>query len=323
LAPLGACDDNASEEADDRPSEETREAYRLSDENAAKVGGELVAANTDFAVEMFKSLILESEGENVIYSPVSISVALAMTMNGAVDETFDGMQDALSFTGMTMDDVNEQFQSLLSSLEHADEDVVLTLANSIWLTDYPVEESFIETVEAWYQSGVHDADSPDSINAWIEEKTGGRITDMIDEFPPNLVMYLINAIYFKGAWTTMFDKENTHTAAFTKADGASVDVDMMAFNKVTEYTAYSNEQVTGIRLSYGRDKIAFYAFAPSEMDIDTSIDDFLYTLDGESLTAALEAFAPMELGGVRLPKFKIEYEKELDGILKAFGMEAA
>jgi serine protease inhibitor len=323
LTLLAACDDNATDKGDEGPSQETVEAYLLSDENAAKVGAELVEANTNFAVRMFKSLAEEHPGENIVYSPVSVSVALAMTMNGAVDETFDGMQEALSFTGMTTEEINQQFQSLLLSLEHADEDVVLTLANSIWLADYPVEESFIDTVEEWYMSGVFDADSPETINAWIEEKTGGRITDMISEFPPNLVMYLVNAIYFKGAWTTMFDKENTYTAAFTKSDGTSVDVDMMAFNETTEYTAYSNDQVTGIRLSYGRDKIAFYAFVPSEMDIEAGIDDFLGTLDGGSLTTALEAFAPMELGGVRLPKFKIEYEKKLDDILRAFGMEAA
>jgi serine protease inhibitor len=322
LVLVAGCNDGAVE-ADDGPSEETLAAYRLSDENAAKVESELVDRNTDFAVAMFKSLALESEGENIVCSPVSVSVALAMTLNGAVDETFDGMQQALSLAGMTMEDINQQFQSLLLSLEHADEDVVLTLADSIWLADYPVEEPFVDTVEEWYLSGVYDADSPGAINAWIEEKTGGRITDVIDELPPNLVMYLVNAIYFKGAWTTTFDEEDTHTAVFTRTDGVGVDVDMMALNEMTEYTAYSDGQVTGVRLPYGRGKIAFYAFAPSEMESDATIDDFLGTLDGETLTAALGAFAPVELGGVRLPRFKIEYKRELDDILKALGMEAA
>lgn len=322
-AALAACGgDGSSDDVEDGPTEETLQIYRLSDENAAKVGGELVAGNTDFAVRMLKALAQEGGG-NVFCSPVSISVALAMTMNGAVDDTFDGMQEALSLTGMTLEDINGQFQSLLLSLEQADEDVTLTLANSIWLAGYPVEESFVETVEEWYLSGVYDADSPESINAWIEDKTGGRITDMISELPPDLVMYLVNLIYFKGAWTTMFDEEDTFTAVFTKADGAGVDVDMMAFNETAEHTAYSNGQVMGVRLPFGRDKIAFYAFAPSEMESEAGIDEFLEALDGEGLDAALEAFAPMELGGVRLPKFKIEYEKKLDDILKSFGMEAA
>jgi serine protease inhibitor len=328
---LASCDDGTSsgsndgtsKESDAGPSEETLELYLLSDENAAKVGGALVEANTDFAVRMFKSLVEEHPGENVIYSPVSVSVALAMTMNGAVDETFDGMQEALSFTGMTMEDINQQLQSLLLSLEHADEDVVLSLANSIWLNPgYPVKQSFVDTVESWYSSDVFEADTPDTLNAWIEEKTGGHITKMITEFPVDLVMYLVNAIYFKGAWTTTFDKEDTYKTTFIRSDDNTVNVDMMAFTDRKEYDAYSNETVIGIRLSYGRGKIAFYAFVPLEWSQGT-IDDFLSTLDSGTLDMALDAFKPMELGGVRLPKFKIEFEEELDDILKAFGMEAA
>jgi serpin B len=328
----GSEDENTDSRGDDSQDTDTGEkipdakiakAYQVSDENAAKVDSDLVSGNTAFALRLLRALVEEAPEKNHFISPVSISVALSMTMNGAVGETLEGMQEALSLSGLTMQDINEQFLSLLKSLEQADEDVLLTLANSIWLNpDYPVKESFIETVENWYLSGVFEADSPDTLNSWIAEKTNGKIEKMIDKFPPELVMYLVNAIYFKGSWTTQFDPQDTYTAAFTKSDDSMVNVDMMCFTDCKDYEAYWGDQVMGIRLPYGRGKIAFYAFAPGRWT-EFNIDAFLTNLTAETLEDAFESFRPRELDGLYLPKFKIEYEKELGEILTAFGMEKA
>lgn len=315
----------SDDETTDEESAEIQLKYKASDEKAEAVEGDLVTSNTEFALNMFKALLEDDKDKNVFISPVSISVALAMTMNGASGDTFDGMMNALEFAGLNLDDVNESFLSLLGSLEYSDKDVLLTLANSIWIApDYKPEisESFIESVEKYYLSGVFEATSPEVINKWIEDHTGGHIKDMIKEFPDLLIMYLVNAIYFKGAWTTTFDKEDTHETDFTKEDESTVKVNMMAFKEMAEYESYVAEKVVGIRLPYGRGKIAFYGFAPIEWEYQP-IDEFVNSLDQTKLDEIFSSFEKHELGGVHLPKFKIEYEKTLNSILSSFGMEDA
>ncbi len=314
-----------SEEVTDEESAEIQLKYKESDEKAEAVENDLVNSNTEFALKMFKALLEADKDKNVFISPVSISVALAMTMNGAADETFDGMTEALEFAGLTLENVNESFLNLLESLEYSDKDVLLTLANSIWIAPAykpEISESFIESVEKYYLSGVFEATSPEVINKWIEDHTGGHIKDMIKEFPDLLVMYLVNAIYFKGAWTTTFDKDDTYETDFTKEDDSTVKVNMMAFKDMAEYESYVSEKVVGIRLPYGREKISFYAFAPIDWDYQP-IDEFINSLDQESFDEIIGSFDKHELGGVHLPKFKLEYEKELNEILKAFGMDKA
>ncbi len=314
-----------SDETNDEESAEIQLKYKESDEKAEAVENDLVNSNTEFALKMFKALLEADKDKNVFISPVSISVALAMTMNGAADETFDGMMEALEFAGLTLENVNESFLLLLESLEYSDKDVLLTLANSIWIAPAykpEISESFIESVEKYYLSGVFEATSPEVINKWIEDHTGGHIKDMIKEFPDLLVMYLVNAIYFKGAWTTTFDKDDTYETDFTKEDESSVKVNMMAFKDMAEYNSYVSEKVVGIRLPYGREKISFYAFAPIDWDYQP-IDEFINSLDQESFDEIIGSFDKHELGGVHLPKFKLEYEKELNEILKAFGMDKA
>ncbi|HQI05785.1 MAG TPA: serpin family protein, partial [bacterium] len=173
-----------SEETTDEESAEIQLKYKESDEKAEAVENDLVNSNTEFALKMFKALLEADKDKNVFISPVSISVALAMTMNGAADETFDGMMEALEFAGLTLDNVNESFLNLLESLEYSDKDVLLTLANSIWIAPAykpEISESFIESVEKYYLSGVFEATSPEVINKWIEDHTGGHIKDMIKE----------------------------------------------------------------------------------------------------------------------------------------------
>lgn len=313
------------ESVSDEESAEIQLKYSKSDEKAQAVESGLVSSNTEFALKMFNALLEADKDKNIFISPVSISVALAMTMNGAAGETFDGMMETLQFSGLTLEDVNKNFLNLLESLEYSDKDVLLTLANSIWIApDYKAEisESFIESVEKYYLSGVFEATSPEVINKWIEDHTGGQIKDMIKEFPDLLVMYLVNAIYFKGAWTTTFDKDDTYETDFTKEDDSTVKVNMMAFKDMAEYNSYVSDKVIGIRLPYGREKISFYAFAPIEWDYQP-VDEFIKSLDQASFDEIIGSFSEHELGGIHLPKFKIEYEKDLNEILSAFGMDKA
>ncbi len=297
--------------------------YNESDKKAYSINNSLINANTEFAVKMLKAILADEEEKNIFFSPISISVALSMTMNGADEENHEEMSKALEFSGMTQKDINKNFFDLIESLNYCDNDAELSLANSIWIVpDYNncISEPFTEVLEKYYQSGVFEADYPDSINNWVKEKTKGKIEKVIDEFPDLLVMYLINAIYFRGSWAIPFKKEDTMPLDFFKKDGSIVSADMMKIEKRGEYTLFTDQYLKGIRLPYGRDKIAFYAFTGR---IDRSIDEYLNKLTAPYLNHVLNSFNKLIIDGIFIPKFRIDYEKDLMETFKSFGMKKA
>ncbi|HNZ53134.1 MAG TPA: serpin family protein [bacterium] len=297
--------------------------YNESDKKAYSVNNSIISANIEFAVKMLKTILADEEEKNIFFSPISISVALSMTMNGADGENHEEMSKALEFSGMTQKEINEGFLDLIESLNYCDNYAELNLANSIWIApNYSdcISEPFIETLEKYYLSGVFEADSPDSINDWIKEKTNGKIEKVIDAFPDKLVMYLINAIYFQGAWTIPFEKENTQPADFFKKDGSIVSTDMMKIEKRGEYILFADDHLSGIRLPYGREKIAFYAFISNG---DRSIDEYLNKLTAPYLSHVLNSFNKSIINGIFIPKFRIDYERSLMEIFASFGMKKA
>jgi len=302
---------------------ETLMKYYESDKKAYSVKNSIVNANTNFAVNIFKTILADEKDKNVFISPISLSIALSMTINGAGDKNYKEMEKALSLTGLSIEEVNSGFMNLFESFDNCDEDVALNLANSIWIApDYKecISELFVETLENYYFSDVFEADCPDSINNWIKEQTNGKIEEVIKFFPEDLVMYLINAIYFKGNWTIPFDEQNTTPADFKKDDGSVVSVDMMKMDIHGKYTLFADEYLSGIRLSYGRDKIAFYAFKGKE---EWSIDEYIEKLTAPYLNYVFNSFHEWEKESISIPKFKIEYEKQLNEIFNSLGMESA
>ncbi|MCJ7728085.1 MAG: serpin family protein, partial [Actinobacteria bacterium] len=198
-----------------------------SDELAGSVDRNLVSANTGFGFDIFKELILEDKDKNIFISPMSILLALAMTYNGAVGDTNLAMAEALGFTGFDLEELNSVFHDLMISIKNADSDIELAIANSIWYKfGFKAKEDFVERNEKYYSSEVNEIDfaapeAVDTINGWIEEATKGKIEKMLSEIPPDAVMYLINAIYFKGNWTYPFDENLTSDDDFYLLDGST------------------------------------------------------------------------------------------------------
>jgi len=299
----------------------SRELYELSDRKAADVTSDIVSANNEFALKIFKEL--DSE-QNSFISPLSISIALAMTYNFSTGETEKAMRDSLGFSEFDLEGINNQFKLLIESLENADSDITLKLANSLWIDDSisPDEEALL-TVAEFYDSKIATHDLQESgyhevINSWIEENTGGKIKNMLGEITPEIIMYLINAIYFKANWQTTFDVEMTEKTDFTLLNGDKKSVDMMGFKETQEFKFYFDDEISAVRLPYGRDKVAFYGFVPKEQDVTT----FIGNLTAEKLDTYMESFSENQLR-VALPKFKFKYKKELSEILQKLGMESA
>ena len=307
--------------------------YKKADEHAEKVSVDVVKANNDLGMKMFSKLAATEAGKNMMISPLSISIAMAMSTNGATGENLDEMKEVLGFGGMELADVNEQFMHLIASLVAADKDLALEIANSVWMREdfsLDVKAAFTDVLQDFYDAEVFaEGFTAENINAWVSEKTHGKIEEIVKEIGANTVMYLINALYFKAAWTTAFNEENTREGIFTLSDGTETKADFMSFSEVEEapdFFSYSSEWsdkdgYAVIRIPYGRGVFAFYGIVPT-YENRSNIDDFIAKMAENGFdhyTSELtEKGFPLEL-----PKFKFEYSKSLVDIFKELGMEKA
>ena len=307
--------------------------YKKADGHAEKVSKDVVKANNDLGMKMFSRLAAAEAGKNMMISPLSISIAMAMSTNGASGENLDEMKEVLGFGEMELPDINEQFMHLIASLVAADKDLVLSIANSVWMREefsLDVKAAFTDVLNEFYDAEIFaEGFNVENINAWVSENTNGKIDKIVEEIGEDVVMYLINAIYFKAAWTTAFNEENTYEGTFTLSDGTETTANFMRFvetEDVPEFLAYSSDWgdkdgFAMIRIPYGRDVFAFYGIVPSH-DNKSNIDEFIAKIAGNGFDHYFSLLNEMDFP-MKLPKFKFEYEKSLVEIFKELGMKKA
>jgi serpin B len=295
-----------------------------SDEIVKDIDGSLIDANTRFAFNIFKRLVIEDKDQNIFISPLSILLALAMTYNGAAEETSLAMADAMEFSGMDLEELNQGFSDLMVSILNGDSEVEMSIANSIWQRmDFDAKEDFIDINKKYYNSGVRKLDfsdpkAVDTINGWISDATKEKITEMLDAIPPAAVMYLINAIYFKGDWTYPFEEDATYDDDFYLAGGSTKKVPMM---NITEHFKYGKgDDHAVIRLPYGQEKFSMYIILPDE---GTGIDSIIEGMDEERWNQIIGSLSDREVI-LSMPKYKMEYGvKLLNDSLTELGMGIA
>jgi serpin B len=287
---------------------------------------ELIESDNRFAFELFRA-VNELEGnKNIFLSPLSVAMALGMTYNGAAGTTQEAMQQALELQGMTLQDVNESYQSLIALLRNLDSRVEFTLANSIWHSDlWTFEQDFIDLNRQYFDAEVASLDfaSPSAaptINDWVYDKTRGKIPEIVpDPIPAHIIMYLINAIYFKGDWTYQFEKSRTSAAPFDLADGTQTTVDMMSHSTDVEIGVSWSEGVHVGDLSYGGGAYSMTILLPPTAPQLDSLIDHLTQANWSSWIGQLHT----DEIRVSIPKFSLEYEIELNDALTALGMGIA
>lgn len=288
-----------------------------------KISLETVGSNSRFAFDIFRQLDKEDKDQSIFISPLSISTALTMTYQGAGTTTKEAMAKALGYTDIEDVVLNESYKNLLRYLEKLDKKIELNINNSLWIRQGEViKEDFLSSNRDIFDASVTPLDfskvnAADEINQWISDSTKKKIEKMIDSpIPSDIVMYLINAIYFKGDWTKQFDKKNTVNAPFTAGDGSTQDVMMMSrFGKV-EYG--QGEGFKAVRLPYGSGKSAMYCILPEDA---ASINDFVNGLDTGKWKTIRDSISERDDVQLKLPRFKLEYGiKNLNDILTAMGM---
>ncbi|MHA1280098.1 MAG: serpin family protein [Candidatus Helarchaeota archaeon] len=288
-----------------------------------KKAAEIIKADQAFGFELFREVYNLTDEDNIMISPLSVSYALGMTYNGAAGTTLEAFNDVLHFDGLTSQEVNESYKDLMNQLVHLDEQVEFSIANSIWYRlGFEVLAEFIQTNKDYFDAEVKDVDFNDPqtveiINQWIEDKTNGKIRDMLDYIPAEAVMYLINAIYFNATWKYEFEKEETYEGDFTLADGNNHKVDYM---RVTGNFAYtSNEDFTAVELPYGDSTFSMVVMLPSG---EQEVSDLVAKLDDAHWDSW---FDHSTLMGVRvdLPKFKYDFKELLNDPLINLGLGVA
>lgn len=167
---------------------------------------EILASTENFGLKVFKELAMAERETNIFISPLSISLALSMTINGAGGNTYNEMNDVLAFGNLSLEDINQSNRDLADLLTGLDNKVQFNIANSIWYRNtMTFKQDFIQRNTDYYSADVRPADFNDNatvdlINNWINSKTNGKINEVIDTIDPETVMYLINALYFNGGW---------------------------------------------------------------------------------------------------------------------------
>ena len=287
------------------------------------VDEEVISANTLFGFNLFSELVREDAGKNVFISPLSISIALGMTYNGAAGKTQEAMAKALELKGMKLEKINPGYAGLMKGLKSSDPRVELLIANSLWARrEVEFEPDFLKRNKEFYKARITTLDfadpgSPGVINKWVSENTKGEIKKIVEQIDPQTVMFLINAIYFRGKWSCEFDKSRTKDDIFYLLDGTEKSVPMMS--QSGRYQYYRGKGFQAVSLPYGDGRMSMYIFLPDE---GSSLSDFLAGLNRENWGKWLPLFHYME-GDIRLPRFKLEYEKSLNNALESLGMGIA
>ncbi len=282
--------------------------------------------SSKFAFDIFKALNSEDADGNIFISPFSISTALTMAYNGAEGETKEGMEKALGYTGIDRALVNESYKGLISHLEKVDKDISLNIANSIWIREGElINKEFINKNEKHFNAKVSSLDfsdpkTVDAINKWIKDETKGKIEKMLTgPIDPDIIMYLINAVYFKGEWSKQFDPKKTINSNFFAYDGNTIKVEMMS--RKCDYEYIKGQDYKAIRLPYGKDKTSMHVILPDE---SVDINEFIDNMTPEQWNDIRGSLRKTNDVTLKLPKFKLEYGiKSLSDSLKSLGMEKA
>ena len=312
----------APAESGEMKSEKDRQVVVASEQEMAG----LVAGNSAFAFDLYHDL--NDGGDNLFYSPYSISLALAMTFAGARAGTEQQMAETLYFA-LPQSQLHPTFNALdttLSTYGEGEDNFQLNIANAIWGQEgFEFLPEFLDLLAEQYGAGLRTLDfgndpegAAETINNWVSEQTEGKIEDLIAPGLLNSLVRLVltNAIYFNGQWVFQFEEDATHDDAFTLLDGSTVTVPMMSQTETFRYG--EGDEYQAVALPYQGAPVSMIFLLPEEGRFTEVEERFSAELVNE-ITDNLDN-RPVDLS---VPKFTFESEFNLSGSLADMGMPAA
>lgn len=328
LVLLGCTDVSHSDAANNAPANSNAaNTSQVTMENpklpaSIKLDPRLATANTKFGFKLYSELTKQSAEKNIFVSPSSIALCLTMAYNGAEGETRQAMARALETQTLSLDELNRAYAGLKAALEQADAKVKLQIANSLWARQgLQFKPEFIQRNKDYFSAQVtalnfDDPSAPATINRWVSENTNGKIDKIVDQIDSNAILFLINAIYFKGAWAKEFEKAKTKEDNFTLVRGTKR---LPMMSQSGNYQYLETKDFQAVSLPYGGGRVSFYVFLPASSSNLGAFEKSLTEANWQQWMAQFHA----NDGDLRLPRFRVEYEVTLNDALKALGMGVA
>lgn len=291
--------------------------------SADKIDARMTQAGNQFGLKVHERLIMEDQTRNIFISPLSLSLAIAMVYNGSAGDTRREIEKALGWNGWSIEEINKENLALQKLLLQPGKGIEFKVANSIWSKKgIELNKDFIQTNLTYYDAQVTELDfsaasAAERINAWVKKQTKNKITKMVEHpIHEDIVMFLLNAIYFKGEWTKPFNGHDTQEGTFNLQDGSTKKVMMMSQSGSFQYSEQPRYQA--IRLPYGEGQMNMLIVVPAKA---SSLDELHQMIWSEQ--EILQQPFPQSMGSLKLPRFKIEFEETMNSVLEALGMKHA
>jgi serpin B len=320
-AVLGSCADPSGPGPTEAPVEPITELPRAL--TASEV--EVINRSNAFGFELSRQVVANEDRPNIVLSPLSASMALGMTLNGAAGATLEAMRSALALEGMTDEEINGSYRGLLDLLTSLDPSVQLTIANAVWANeDVEYHQVFFDVVKAAFDAAVESRDFADpqtliEVNGWVADQTQGKIETILADLDPDLVMLLLNAIWFDGRWTTRFDGGDTRRAPFHPKGGPTINVDMMTI-EASEFPLGAGGDWVAAELPYGGGAWSMVVVVPQG---SRTAREMFGQLDPGAWGEIVGSLVPRNVDRLSIPKFTLEYDAFLNRALASMGMEIA
>ena len=286
---------------------------------------DVIRGSNVFGIDLFTAIASQEE-DNVMISPLSASIALTMLLNGCDGDTYEQIHQMLGYSsGMSLEEVNEAHESLVDQLTTVDDKVDIRISNAIFhRADFQAKQPFMNTMTDKFDAQVEGLDfstpaAVDFINDWAKNATNGLIPKVLDLIDPATVMFLVNALYFKGDWTYQFDPDNTIDKPFKLSDGSFVQAPTMS--AAVPALQYNGDGYSAIEVTYGHKNFSMVVVLPNQ-DLGTFYNQFTPNT-WNAITDGLDAQNSWEDVEVYLPKFKFKYDKSMNDELYALGMKDA
>ncbi|XP_051871720.1 leukocyte elastase inhibitor-like isoform X2 [Pristis pectinata] len=290
----------------------------------------LIAANTNFAFDLYTKLKEETKNENIFLSPLSVSVALSMAYLGARGNTADQMAKVLHFD--TKRDVHARVKELMANINKPDASYLLRLANRMYGEEtFNILREFQSSSLNYYEAEVaavsflkHSEAVRNEINTYVENKTEGKIKDLLpeDAITPLTVLVLVNAIYFKGKWNSKFDEKDTYVTKFKMNKNESKTVHMMFQEENFNFSYIAELKTSVLELPYEQKELSMIILLPDDISENTTgLEQLEEALANNTLLKRINLEnMTKEKVAVHLPRFKLEDQFNLEDKLSAMGM---
>ncbi|QRR04276.1 serpin family protein [Dyadobacter sandarakinus] len=291
--------------------------------NPVEIPAEISNATTDFAFDFFGQVRQAEAGNpNIFVSPLSLHMALGMLLNGAENETAAQLASTLKADSVSVEKLNDAYKTLISKLPAADSRVILGLANSAWYDKnqisvaQPYQQLLKDRFDAQISGIPFDGNAADKINQWADDKTRGKIKKVINAIDPGQVMFLLNALYFKGDWRYKFDRDKTIDTPFRLENGTTKNVKMMYISN--DFAAMPGSRYSAVKLPYGNGQFSMTLIIPRG---SVTIGDVLSEITANDWKTLQSTGMYKHKARVGLPRFALNYNVKLNSTLENMGMK--